>query len=102
MSTIEVRVMKIVTEILDVRSGKIRGDSSFTDDLGADSLDVVVGNPPINNSPHKQGSCGTLAGPVLFSYASSCNLSAHLQVMCGILQRDYQGHWIKRVLGRTP
>ncbi len=41
MSTIEVRVVKIVTQTLDVRSEEIRGDSSFTDDLGADSLDVV-------------------------------------------------------------
>ena len=41
MSTIEVRVVKIVAEILDVRSKEIRDDSSFTDDLGADSLDVV-------------------------------------------------------------
>ncbi len=41
MSTIEVRVVKIVVEILDVRSKEIRGDSSFTDDLGADSLDAV-------------------------------------------------------------
>lgn len=41
MSTIEVRVVKIVVDILDVRSKEIRGDSSFTDDLGADSLDVV-------------------------------------------------------------
>ncbi len=41
MSTIEVRVVKIVVEILDVRSKEMRGDSSFADDLGADSLDVV-------------------------------------------------------------
>ncbi len=41
MSTIEVRVVNIVTEILDVRSKEIRGDCSFTDDLGADSLDVM-------------------------------------------------------------
>jgi len=41
MSTIEVRVVKIVAEILDVRSKEIRGDCSFTDDLDADSLDVV-------------------------------------------------------------
>ena len=41
MSTIEVRVVKIVVDILDVRSKESRGDSSFTDDLGADSLDVV-------------------------------------------------------------
>jgi acyl carrier protein len=36
MSTIEVRVVKIVVDILDVRSKEIRGDSSFTDDLGAE------------------------------------------------------------------
>ncbi|HED19651.1 MAG TPA: acyl carrier protein [Gammaproteobacteria bacterium] len=41
MNTIEARVVKIVAEILDVRSKEMRGDSSFTDDLGADSLDVV-------------------------------------------------------------
>ena len=33
MSTIEVRVVKIVVDILDVRSKESRGDSSFTDDL---------------------------------------------------------------------
>jgi acyl carrier protein len=38
MSTIEVRVVKIVVDILDVRSKEIRGDSSFTDDLGAGEI----------------------------------------------------------------
>jgi acyl carrier protein len=41
MSDIEVRVKKIVAEHLDVEEGKITTDASFTDDLGADSLDQV-------------------------------------------------------------
>jgi len=41
MSDIEARVKKIVAEHLDVEDGKISSNSSFTDDLGADSLDQV-------------------------------------------------------------
>lgn len=41
MSDIEARVKKIVAEHLDVEEGKIAAKSSFTDDLGADSLDQV-------------------------------------------------------------
>ncbi len=41
MSDIETRVKKIVAEHLDVEEAKITTDSSFTDDLGADSLDQV-------------------------------------------------------------
>ncbi len=41
MSDIEARVRKIVCEHLDVEEGKVTSTSSFTDDLGADSLDQV-------------------------------------------------------------
>jgi acyl carrier protein len=41
MSDIQERVVKIVAEHLDVEEGKIAASSSFTDDLGADSLDQV-------------------------------------------------------------
>ncbi|MCB2081627.1 MAG: acyl carrier protein [Hyphomicrobiales bacterium] len=41
MSDIEARVKKIVAEHLDVEEGKITKNASFTDDLGADSLDQV-------------------------------------------------------------
>jgi acyl carrier protein len=41
MSDTEARVKKIVAEHLDVDEGKITGNASFTDDLGADSLDQV-------------------------------------------------------------
>ncbi len=41
MSDIQDRVVKIVTEHLDVDAGKVSETSSFTDDLGADSLDQV-------------------------------------------------------------
>ncbi|NDF11579.1 MAG: acyl carrier protein [Proteobacteria bacterium] len=41
MSDIEARVKKIVAEHLDVDEEKISTNSSFTDDLGADSLDQV-------------------------------------------------------------
>lgn len=40
-SSIEKRVRKIVGEQLGVEDDKIQNDSSFTDDLGADSLDTV-------------------------------------------------------------
>ncbi len=35
------RVIKIVAEHLDVEADKVTENSSFTDDLGADSLDQV-------------------------------------------------------------
>lgn len=41
MSDIEARVKKIVAEHLDVDEAKITANASFTDDLGADSLDQV-------------------------------------------------------------
>jgi len=41
MSDIEERVRKIVAEHLDVEESKITLNASFTDDLGADSLDQV-------------------------------------------------------------
>lgn len=41
MSDIEARVRKIVAEHLDVEESKISSNSSFIDDLGADSLDQV-------------------------------------------------------------
>lgn len=41
MSTIEERVKKIVVEQLGVKQEEISNESSFVDDLGADSLDTV-------------------------------------------------------------
>ncbi len=41
MSDTQARVIKIVAEHLDVEEGKVAANSSFTDDLGADSLDQV-------------------------------------------------------------
>jgi acyl carrier protein len=41
MSTIEERVKQIVVEQLGVKDEEVTGDSSFVDDLGADSLDTV-------------------------------------------------------------
>ena len=41
MSDIETRVQKIVAEHLDVEEAKVTSNASFTDDLGADSLDQV-------------------------------------------------------------
>ena len=41
MSTIEERVKKIVTEQLGVKLEDVKNESSFVDDLGADSLDTV-------------------------------------------------------------
>lgn len=41
MSTIEERVKKIVIEQLGVKEEEVSGESSFVDDLGADSLDTV-------------------------------------------------------------
>ena len=41
MSTVEERVRKIVSEQLGVNEDQVGTDSSFVDDLGADSLDTV-------------------------------------------------------------
>jgi acyl carrier protein len=41
MSTIEERVRKIVVEQLGVKEDEVSPESSFVDDLGADSLDTV-------------------------------------------------------------
>ncbi|QEP43665.1 acyl carrier protein [Ectothiorhodospiraceae bacterium BW-2] len=41
MSSIEERVKKIVVEQLSVDEGEVTNESSFVDDLGADSLDTV-------------------------------------------------------------
>ena len=41
MSTIEERVKKIVVEQLGVSDDEVKAESSFVDDLGADSLDTV-------------------------------------------------------------
>ena len=40
-ATIEERVKKIVVEQLGVKEEEVSSDSSFVDDLGADSLDTV-------------------------------------------------------------
>ena len=41
MSSVEERVKKIVIEQLGVKEEEVSNDSSFVDDLGADSLDLV-------------------------------------------------------------
>lgn len=41
MSTIEERVKRVVKDQLDVAEQDIKPESSFVDDLGADSLDTV-------------------------------------------------------------
>ena len=41
MSSIEDRVKQIVVDQLGVSEDEVSGDSSFVDDLGADSLDTV-------------------------------------------------------------
>ena len=41
MSNIEDRVKKIVAEQLGVKEDEVGNESSFVDDLGADSLDTV-------------------------------------------------------------
>ena len=41
MESIEQRVKKIVAEQLGVNEAAIKNESSFVDDLGADSLDTV-------------------------------------------------------------
>lgn len=40
-NSVEERVRKIVVEQLGVREDEVQNDSSFVDDLGADSLDTV-------------------------------------------------------------
>ena len=41
MENVEPRVKKIVAEQLGVNEAEVKTDSSFVDDLGADSLDTV-------------------------------------------------------------
>ena len=41
MSSVEERVKKIVVEQLGVNESEVKDESSFVDDLGADSLDTV-------------------------------------------------------------
>jgi acyl carrier protein len=41
MSNIEERVKKIVAEQLGVKEEEVKNESSFVEDLGADSLDTV-------------------------------------------------------------
>jgi acyl carrier protein len=41
MDDLEIRVKKIVAEQLGVAEGDIKNESSFVEDLGADSLDTV-------------------------------------------------------------
>ena len=41
MENVEQRVMKIVAEQLGVNESEVKRESSFVDDLGADSLDTV-------------------------------------------------------------
>ncbi len=41
MNTVEERVKKIVIEQLGVKEEEVSNESSFVDDLGADSLDTV-------------------------------------------------------------
>ena len=41
MATIEERVKKIIAEQLGVNESEVTNESSFVDDLGADSLDTV-------------------------------------------------------------
>jgi acyl carrier protein len=41
MSTIEARVKKVIVEQLGIKEEAVTNDTSFVDDLGADSLDSV-------------------------------------------------------------
>ena len=41
METVEQRVKKIVAEQLSVNEAEVKPESTFVDDLGADSLDTV-------------------------------------------------------------
>jgi len=38
---VQEKVAEIIAEQLGVDVGEVKGDASFTDDLGADSLDIV-------------------------------------------------------------
>ncbi|AYN24717.1 acyl carrier protein [Buchnera aphidicola] len=41
MNSIEKKIKKIISNILDIKIEKILNNASFLDDLGADSLDIV-------------------------------------------------------------
>jgi acyl carrier protein len=41
MSSVEERVKKLICEQLGVKEDEVKGDASFVEDLGADSLDTV-------------------------------------------------------------
>jgi len=41
MSSVEERVTKLICEQLGVKEDEVKGDASFVEDLGADSLDTV-------------------------------------------------------------
>ncbi len=41
MSDVQSRIVKVTAEKLGVNEGSIQSNSSFADDLGADSLDLV-------------------------------------------------------------
>lgn len=41
MASIEERVRRIIVDQLDVAEDEVKGEASFVDDLGADSLDIV-------------------------------------------------------------
>ena len=41
MESVEIKVKKIVAEQLGVNESEIKNESTFVDDLGADSLDTV-------------------------------------------------------------
>ena len=41
MSSVEERVKKLICEQLGVKEDEVKDDSSFVEDLGADSLDTV-------------------------------------------------------------
>ena len=55
MSDIESRVKKIVAEQLGVAEADIKNESSFVDDLGADSLDTVELVMALQRHGHSQG-----------------------------------------------
>lgn len=41
MSSTEDRIKKVISDQLSVKLDKIKNDSSFIDDFGADSLDII-------------------------------------------------------------
>ena len=62
------------------------------------SFQVIISNSPTTRIT----ACRRAAfHAVWFVFTVLTELSAHLQAMCSILQRDYQGHWVKRALGKT-